>query len=326
MGNNLLLFESALHYIKGGISVVVVNKFKEAIHPWALCNTQIISSVDLYNLLQRKDAYGIAIIGGAVSGNFETLDVDIKNDLSGRLMEDLQGKITGFDSQLLMKLPLVQTPSKGFHYYYRLTEESNSRILAKRLPTESELIKSSIRPVLIETRAKAHYAVVPPTPGYNFLCGTLPDVPILSIQEQEIIWNCCLSFNQINENPQAPPIGRVGRSILGSPFDDYDQRGDVLGLLIKHGWKIVPNSNDQLRIYLLRPGTSQNRISGNFHMQLNLFKVFSTSTHFTPGKAYKPYAVYAILECDNDYRLAAKRLIQEGYGISYRELRRLSRI
>jgi hypothetical protein len=326
MSRNMPLFMAALKYIEGGLSIVVVNRFKEAIHPWTLYNTQIISSSDLFALLQRKDAYGIAVIGGAVSGNFETFDIDLKNDLSGSLMKQLKSKIDNLIPQLQEKLPLVQTPSEGFHFYYRLMEESNSRILAKRAPTELELLKSKICPVLIETRSKGHYAIVPPTPGYTFLHGSLPNVPILSTQEQEVLWNCGLSFNEVKEVTKAPPIKEAARSLIGSPFEDYDNRGDVLGLLVKHGWKIIPNSQDQLRIYLQRPGITHNRTSANFHLQLNLFKVFSTSTPFIRGEAYKPYAVYAVLECDSDFRLAAKRLIADGFGISYKELRRMARI
>ena len=64
-----------------------------------------------------------------------------------------------------------------------------------------------------------------------------------------------------------------------------------------------------------RPGLTDHDTSGDFHHRLNLFTVFTTSTDFIANKGYNPSAVYAILECNGDFSLAAKKLLQEGFGV-----------
>src|SRR5690606_34767582 len=70
-----------------------------------------------------------------------------------------------------------------------------------------------------------------------------------------------------------------------------------------------------------RPGQTTADTSGNFDRDKNWFSVFSTSTEFEPMKAYQPYAVFAILECNGDYSAAAKKLIDLGYGDKEEEVR-----
>ena len=84
-----------------------------------------------------------------------------------------------------------------------------------------------------------------------------------------------------------------------SPFDDYNERGDVVNLLQEHGWKAVGNKG--AKTIFLRPGQTTSQSSGNYDSDKNWFSVFTTSTEFEPCKAYLPYAVYAMLECNNDY-------------------------
>lgn len=284
-----------------------------------------MTEVELHELLQKKQAFGIAIIGGNVSGNFETFDVDAKNDLTGQLLQDLFDVMEEQCIELLDKLPIALTPSGGIHFYYRLINPSNSVVLAKRELTDLEKEVGVLRfpPVLIETRSSRQYAIIPPTPGYIMLQGSLNNVPVLTLEEQQTLWACGKQFNNVSVPNSTASISRTAKTYCNSPYDDYNLRGDVLGLLVKHGWTILPTRHDRERIYLKRPGNTKNKNSANFHLKLNLFKVFSSSTVFVRGKAYKPYAVYAILECGCDFRLAAKMLILAGYGLSYKEQRML---
>jgi len=97
-----------------------------------------------------------------------------------------------------------------------------------------------------------------------------------------------------------------------SVFDDYNQRGDICSLLQQHGWKLV-NEKGKKTIFL-RPGQTTSQTSGNFDHEKNWFSVFTTSTEFEPQKAYLPYAVFAVLECNKDFSLAHKKLFELGFG------------
>ena len=65
---------------------------------------------------------------------------------------------------------------------------------------------------------------------------------------------------------------------------------------------------------MLRPGKSDAVTSGNYDHSLKLFSVFTTSTEFEPNKGYKPYAVFAYLECNKDFSDASHKLFDMGFG------------
>ena len=103
-----------------------------------------------------------------------------------------------------------------------------------------------------------------------------------------------------------------------SPFEDYNNRGDVVELLERNGWKVVSNTGN--KVNLLRPGSTDTSTSGNFHTDKRTFSVFSSSTIFDvtdskgDKKAYSPSQVYTILECNGDFKESYKKLLAGGYG------------
>ena len=126
----------------------------------------------------------------------------------------------------------------------------------------------------------------------------------------------CSSFDEMPAPPLAPTEKAPtspNREFTGlSPFEDYCTRGNVVSLLVSHGWKEVKTIGD--RIQLKRPGDSKAAQSGNYHITKRLFYVFSTSTSFDAQRAYNPVKVYSILECNGDLSLASKQLYDAGYG------------
>ena len=142
----------------------------------------------------------------------------------------------------------------------------------------------------------------------------------MSLQEREMLFDVARSFDSV---PHAVDITRrpaVRHPIYtideDSPFLDFNNRGDPVLILTKHGWKIVKERSD--RIYFRRPGKIDGYSSGDFHYGLRLFGVFTPNTIFKPHKGYSPSAIYSFLECGGDFKHAAKRLIDLGYGKSYR--------
>ena len=106
----------------------------------------------------------------------------------------------------------------------------------------------------------------------------------------------------IEEAPR--PRGTVAAKEYGlSPFEDFNQRGDAVGLLQKHGWSIVRETNE--RVILRRPGKTEGT-SGDYLKDKRWFSVFTTSTQFEPQKAYNPSAVFCLLECGGDWKRAGQ--------------------
>lgn len=95
-------------------------------------------------------------------------------------------------------------------------------------------------------------------------------------------------------------------NIADNVFENFNQNGDVIGLLNNHGWKVLNQKGD--RIYLQRPGKDGKGISGNYNVALRLFTTWSSSTLFEARKAYNACQLFNLLECGTDWKETGKRL------------------
>lgn len=315
MESNLL--KSAFELRAHGYSIIAVDDQKRSIGEWRQCTAEIATKSALESILGNPRATGIAVVCGAVSGNLEVIDIDVKNDITGRLYQDFIAAIGQKDPKLLDILVIAQTRSGGFHLLYRCAAAGRNEILARRPTTDAERKakpKQMVK-VLIETRANGGYAVVAPTEGYRLLQGNLLEVSNITAAQRSILLDCARTLNQYQSVTLAPGLQlRPRPPAYLSPLDDYDQRGDVIDLLVKHGWSVVGYKNN--RTLLKRPGDSEKFRSGDYNHELGLFSVFSTSTEFEPGRGYRPYAVYTMLECGGDFKEAVRQLSRQGYGLS----------
>ena len=281
----------------------------------------------------------VGLVCGALSGNLEVLDVDCKYDLTGRLFENLKRCIHEIDPNLLQKLVVQKTKSGGYHILYRCSKIEGNLKLANRPTTKeekektyddtykAELKKSTddvkakelaekskkndkVR-VLLETRGEGGYVMCFPSAGYELIFGDFYGINEISVEEREVIHGVSRQFNQVIEEAPQPRQHTKSKDGL-SAFEDYNQRGDVINLLETNGWKIVETKG--AKTVFLRPGQTTSHSSGNFDRDKNWFSVFTTSTEFEPCKAYLPYAVYAMLECNGDFGEASKKLAELGYG------------
>ena len=174
------------------------------------------------------------------------------------------------------------------------------------------------RQVLIETRGEGGYVIAPPSPGYKYIQGEPGNIPTITTEERDILFSISKSFNELEEiKPKVnTPTSTTYSSTGLSPFEDYNQRGDVVGLLESKGWRVV-NRQGQ-RINLLRSGSTDSKTSGNYHTGLKVLRVFSSSTEFNPDKGYSPSQVFSLLECNGDNKLTYRRLLELGYGEPYK--------
>src|SRR5690606_16604275 len=99
---------------------------------------------------------------------------------------------------------------------------------------------------------------------------------------------------------------------LTSPFDDADERMDLLGLLQIHGYSIVGKESGG-EVKIKRPGATSTH-SGYYKSAENKYVNFSTSSEFEGQKVYSASAVFTILECGGDWKRSYKELLEKGYG------------
>jgi hypothetical protein len=287
-----------------------------------------------------KNCEAVGLVCGPLSGGLEIIDVDCKYDLTGKLFENYKRLIHEIDPNLLKKLVIEKTRGGGYHVIYRCSKIEGNQKFANRPTTKeekdqtySETYKAELKKstddatarataekaskndkvrVLLESRGEGGYIMCYPTPGYELIYGDYYSISEITPEERDVLHGVARQFNQVLNEAVPPKTGRVKKGEGLSPFDDYNQRGDVVALLAEHGWKVVGQKG--AKTVFLRPGQTTSQSSGNYDSEKNWFSVFTTSTEFDPQTAYLPYAVFAKLECNNDFSEAAKRLREMGYG------------
>lgn len=303
------LIKNAKEYLSYQLSVIPIKEGKRpALSSWTPYQTARLKEEEVEGLFSGANVKGLAIICGAISGNLEVIDVDTKHDTTGRLWEEFKKLIEDNQPELYSSLVIAQTKSGGYHIYYRCDQIEGNLKLATKQNKE----------VLIETRGEGGYVIAPPSQGYSYIQGAPDNIPTISPQQRNVLFSIAKSFNELQEEERprvTTPYISSGSTGL-SPWEDYNQRGDIVELLEGRGWKVVSQRGE--RINLLRPGDTDSKTSGNFHTGLRVFRVFSSSTEFNPDKGYSPSQVFSLLECNGDNKLTYRRLLELGYGEPYK--------
>lgn len=301
----------ALEAISKGLSIIVTDEKKRPTKIWKEFQGRIADADELLKQMADADAKKIGLVCGKISGSVEAIDVDLKYDITGSLLNDLKKTISEYHPTLLKRLTVQKTVNKGYHFIYRCSQIQGNKKLAQRPAVGKEITENDKIKVLIETKGEGGFIVCAPSDGYEVVQGSFFDIPEITPEERNILITVASEFNEVFQ--QYEPIYKEKKNTIGSsPFEDYNSRGDVIGLLEKHGWTVKGKKGK--KTLLLRPGTSEAAHSGNFDEEKNWFSVFSTSTEFEAQKAYLPYAVYAFLEHKGDFRAASQALYQLGYG------------
>jgi len=306
------LLTAAYEYITNGICVIPTNDSKIPCFEWKKYHNDIITIEEAEQGFELTYAKCLGVVCGKSSGNLEVIDIDTKYDLTGKLFEGYMQDIADNDKRLHDSLMVIQTKSGGYHLYYRCEKVEGNMKLAQRPASEEEIKQNpgdKIR-VLIETRGQGGYVVAPPSLGYKKFSGD--KIPTITTDQRDILLELARSYNEVIEPPKKDyTLTTNTKEFFTTPWDDYNSRGDVIGLLQKHDWVAV--KQDAFRTYFRRPGKNKG-ISADYHHQLRLFKAFTTSSVFEVGHAYTHYGVFKMLECDGDSKKAARRLLDTGYG------------
>jgi len=315
------LKNKALGYLEAGFSVLPIREDKRpALTTWEDLQREAMTPGELEDVFSGRTIRekiktfttpaGVGIITGAVSKNLEVVDVDTKHDATGTLWEDLRELLENHLPDLFPRLTIARTRSGGYHIYYRIQGQQPEKNL--------KLANNEAREVIIETRGEGGYVVAYPSPGYSFIQGDPSTTPEITPEERALILSITRSFNQLQEEkprPRATPTA-IFSSSENSPFEDYNHRGDVVGLLEGHGWKVVRERGE--KVDMLRPGQTDSKTSGNFHTTKRLFYNFSTSSPWLDVGAHSPAKIYTLLEHHGDYKEAYRSLLAQGYGEPYR--------
>ncbi len=303
----------AREYVAAGLSVVPIltNGTKRPALAWKEYQQRRPTDAELVHWWgPGSDGYGVAIIGGKVSGGLEVLDVD-----DAGVWSAWSALVEQHHPGLLDRLPQVLTPSGGMHVYYRTPEPAGNLKLA--------LAANGV--TLIETRGEGGYVLAPGCPpachaagkSYVLVNASLRAIPQLPADLRESLLAIASSWKQ-HVKPgltwdRPPENGAALR-----PGDDYNRRAGWPEVLEPAGWVATSRSGDIT--YWRRPG-KQGKVwsatTGHCRGEdgRDLLYVFSSSAApFEPGCTYSRFAAYTLLNHAGDYRAAARVLAGKGYG------------
>ncbi len=267
---------------------------KTILESWSEYQQRCPTDSEIENLFVTADT--IACVGGKI----QCIDFDEKyaKGIFNQYVE--LAKEVGL-SETLDKCVLQSTPSGGYHLVFQCKTEIRNLKLARCEDGK----------VAIETRGSGGYFLIAPSKGYEVLKGDFKDIQEISPEERDALLEVAKALNAKIPNNNNTYIADC------TPGDDYDQRGDVLGLLRQHGWTQVGSEHWR------RPGKKMG-ISASWNHIPGRFYVFTTSTDFESEKPYKPWHVYAVLECGGDFSMAATQLSAAGYGTQKEKVKSLS--
>lgn len=319
----------AKQYSKAGYSVIPVTSEKiPAIRDWSQFQTRPMTEKECES--NFSNCWGIALLMGGQK-KCSAIDFDLKYDLSGDLFERFKQSLP---NELLKKMYVQTTKNKGYHFIFSSDIVEPNQKLASRYTTEYEkhttymeafnnkdtrskalkiALNDSAR-VLLETRggstvASGGYVVMSPSLGYKHIYGKINHI---TAEDYNLLLETARSFNDVIEQRKDLRLEKYKDWKL-SPFTDYNERADVISLLLDNGWEECRGSRGK-SIRLKRAGNPKSGSSALFDTDSRILNVFSTSTCFDVNRGYTPTDIFVLLECENDLSVAFKKMVAEGFG------------
>lgn len=250
------------------------------------------------------DFENIGISTGIVSGGLEAIDFDLKNsDDPKKVMEVFKSKLP---KQLIKKLVVQQTQSKGYHMIYRCEDISSSKKLAKNKNGEA----------IIETRGEGGYIKCAPSEGYKIIQGSLDKIPIISPEERNQLFLSAKMLNELIIKESKKKLTFEDNEYI-QKFPDYNEDIQIgIDLLLDNGWTLHrSNSDNDVWINMSRPNTKSGDIHGGYHKEGKFFYCFSSAQdNFELERPYNNHALFAELVCEGNYKVAYGKLYDMGYG------------
>ncbi|MDB5350510.1 MAG: hypothetical protein JWN86_1757 [Planctomycetota bacterium] len=261
---------------------------------------------------------GIGVICGKTSGSLEVLDFD-----DASVWSPWCKAVVKKHGSILVRTPVVSTPSGGQHLYWRCKEiEGNLRLARKPIDDG----KSKIR---IETRGQGGYAVLPGSPlgthkngtPYRLISGNFKTIVEISPAVRASLLDIARSFDLMP--PDAPRIdlrAAYGDVLPASAAGIGERPGDAFNasvswdsILIPSGWTLHTDTGSV--VYWRRPGKDDGGFSASTGYCGDKLHVFSSNADpLEAEKTYDKFAAYAWLQHAGDFRSAAAELGRQGFG------------
>jgi putative DNA primase/helicase len=326
---------AALAYVRAGLSVIPIkrdgSKAPDGLllprelrddgrchATWDPFKVRIATEAEIEHWFEGTSPPGLAVIGGAVSGNLECIDFDSDAET---IFPAWVAMVEAESPGLIGVLSISRTPKPGFHVRYRCPE-----IL---IPGNQKLAEDPAAPAdqrtVIETRGEAGYALAPGCPAECHATGRfyehhsgprLSQVQNITGLQREVLIQCARLFDNRPIEAEAPR-GTSSSQVGVSPGDDFNVRGWDWEQILP-GWTKLGEAAGKVRWRRSSkegPGWSATTGCKAKNGGHDLLYVFSTNASpFEPQKAYSKFASYALLHHAGDFSAAARELARLGFG------------
>ncbi len=304
--NDSSFVDTAVRYREAGLCVLpaIREQKRPALKEWQPFQRNP-PKVDQLRSWFKHEIDALSIVTGEVSGNLEVIDFDQEAELYEAWWEKIP-------TELRQKLVIETSQSGGKHVIYRCEESIGGNTTLAQRSTEDGLV------TLIETRGEGELFLCAPTEGYELDQGDLADLPVITSAEREQLLSAGYELNEhwpeVTNLPSVVSTPSGGHSSGASrPGDNYNARGDIRDLLVKHGWRSQGVRSDGNE-HWTRPGKQKGTSAT---LKNRSFYVFSSNAApFQPGEAYSPFRVFTMLEHQGDFTAAAQDLRERGFGSS----------
>lgn len=304
------ILAAAQAYVASGLSIVPIRAdgSKAPAVAWKHYEKRRAIPFELAQWFSSPNPIGLAIIGGAVSGNLEIIDFDDPS-LVQPWIDAVQKVIPG----LTEKLPRILTPKGGAHFYYR----------APAVEHNQKLAIAEDKHVLIETRGEGGYVLAPPSHPQCHQLGKsyvhadgplLTEIPTITSEERTTLLETARSFNRAPKKVIGPgEKGNPSKEGEAAPGDDFNARATWDQVLEPYGWKKA--KIDGPITYWKRPGKTDEGHSASVGFCGDNLHVFSSNAApFEPDATYSKWAAITFLKYNGDFKKSAKDLLEQGFG------------
>ena len=295
------LWKQIAQMVEQGISLIPVHdqgeRKKTPYSGWKQFQARIATTAELNAALDQYRTTAVAMVCGAVSGNMEVIDVDVKN------WQGIDALVLTTIKELYPDLAAIlrvhRTPSGGLHIIYRISDneaEGNQKLAHA----------SQDAGCAIETRGTGGYVLMPPSLGYTQL-GDRP-IPTLTWAQRCSLIELCRSFNRkVTVVKERKPSKHEQDYYSENPWDHFagsDQAPSALP------WPQLKHTSHH--VYYTRPGGDG--IGAAFDLDRRFYYFFTSSSAYTPSKGYSAGHVFAIENHNGDMRAAHAALVGMGFG------------
>ena len=225
-------FDIAASYRSAGVSVIPLRldgSKAPALESWAPYRERIATESELAAWF-RSTEHGIGMVCGAISGGLEVIDFD-----AGELLEPWLGLV----SSIARGLPIIETPSGGWHVLLRCDEIGGNNKIA--------MDPQRAKQTLIETRGEGGYVVAEGSPCATHATGLpyiqssgpqLPDIPRISPNGRRELWTAARTFDRRGEEFRSRLVKKQVRRALG-PAANRDTHPVVAEFNDRTSWQSI---------------------------------------------------------------------------------------